>query len=111
MKGVNAESKLDELNGLITQLLKVMKAESHGHSLGNRYRHSPERGPHKCWTCGQQDHLAKECKNELPRNPKVNNENKDGQSENKKRLAHWGEDRPEIRPTRRKGNKHLWWSA
>ena len=36
-RGVNAKSKLDELNGLITQLLKVMKAESRGCSLGNRY--------------------------------------------------------------------------
>ena len=34
-RGVNAESKLEELNGLITQLLKVMKAESRGRSLGN----------------------------------------------------------------------------
>ena len=36
-RGVNAKSKLDELNGLITQLLKVMKAESRSCSLGNRY--------------------------------------------------------------------------
>ena len=82
-----------------------MKAESHGRSLGNRYRRSPERGPPKCWTCGKQDHLAKKCKNELPRKPKVNNENKDGQSGNKRRLTHWGGDRPGTRKSHEEKRK------
>ena len=41
-RGVNAESKLDEVNSLITQLLKVMKAESYDRFSVNRYRRSPE---------------------------------------------------------------------
>ena len=104
-RGVNAESKLEELNGLITQLLKVMKAESRGHSLGNRYRRSPEREPGKCWTCGEQDHLAKECKNELPWRPKVNSDSKDGQPRNERWLTHWDEDRPETRKSHEEKRK------
>ena len=104
-RGVNAELKLEELNGLITQLLKVMKAESRGRSLGNRYRLSPEREPRKCWTCGEQGHLAKECKNELPRRPKVNSDSKDGQPRSEKRLTHWGEDRPETRKSHEEKRK------
>ena len=41
-RGVNAESKLDKVNSLITQLLKVMKAESYNRFSVNRYRRSPE---------------------------------------------------------------------
>ena len=58
-RGVKAESKLDELNGLIAQLLKVMKARSGDRSPGNRYGSSPERGPRRCWTCGGQGHQKK----------------------------------------------------
>ena len=36
-RGVDAELKLNELNGLITELLKLRKAESRDLSSGNRY--------------------------------------------------------------------------
>ena len=82
-----------------------MKAESRDRSSGNRYRRSPERGPRKCWTCGALDHLPKECENELPQKLKANNENKDGQSGNERRLTHWGEDRPGARMSQEEKRK------
>ena len=86
--GARCESKLDELNKLMTRLLKEIKAGSCGRFSNNRYRRSPERERRKCWTCGVQDHLAKDCKRGPPNEIKTTRETKDEQSGNERRSSY-----------------------
>ena len=75
--------------------MKEIKAGSCGRFSSNRYQRSPEREQRKCWTCGVQGHLAKDCKRGPPNEIKTTRETKDGQSGNERRSTYRGEDRPE----------------
>ena len=90
--GATCESKLNELNNLMTRLLKEIKAGSCGRLISNnRYRRSPEREQRKCWTCGVQGHLGKDCKRGPPNEIKTTRETKDEQSGNERRSSYQGE--------------------
>ena len=112
--GARCESKLDELNNLMTRWLKEIKAGSCGRFSNNRYRRSPELEQRKCWTCGVQGHLAKDCKRGPPNEIKTTRETKDEQSGNDRRSTYRGEDRPEEEQKKSQGarrSKSLWGSA
>ena len=101
--GARCKSKLDELNNFMTQLLKEIKAGSCGCFSNNRCRRLPEREQRKCWTCGVQGHLAKDCKREPLNEIKTTRETKDEQSGNERRSTYRGEDRPEEEQKKSQG--------